>query len=315
MKYVRIGSSGLYSTQIIYGTALTIGTEILSQDKANELIKVAWDNGIRAFDTSNNYGNGMAEKLLGKALSFYDRQSYIISTKGSWQIGEGQYMSGLSRKHILFAIEKSLHNLNLEYIDIYYAHRYDTNVSMREIVFLFNELIRNGKIRYWATSEWPESALTECFDLCDKYNLERPIGDQFIYSFLVRKAENNGVIEFCVNNGYGMLGFSPLAQGILTGKYIEEIPENSRIAKSESLNYDKTKNFMIGNEHLVHQFVLICRKYNIKPVHAAVRWVIRHGVIPVIGASKSEQIIDNIKSLEINIPNDFWSELEEINKL
>ena len=312
MEYVRMGNSGLKLTAVTFGTALTIGTESMDQNFADALIDQAWNLGIRSFDVSNNYGHGGAEILVGKSLQKYPREEYVISTKGSWPIGDTPYHRGLSRKHILWAFDESLKRMGMDYVDIYYAHRYDSETSMEEIVRTFNFLIFSGKIRYWATSEWPVEALQECHKVCDKLNLEKPIIEQCIYSFAVRKTESNGVKDFCEKNKVGMLGFSPLCQGLLTGKYRNGIPEGSRVAKREQLNYDKTLKFYAQNKERIDKYLETCDQYKIRPVDAALQWGIRKHIYPVLGASKPEQLVDTLSGLNVSIPNEFWAELELI---
>lgn len=311
MNYIRVGKSGLKLTEITFGSALTIGTEFNDKNRIQELVDTAWDLGIRSFDTSNNYGN--AEILLSKALEKYNREEYVISTKGSWPIGEAPYHKGLSRKHILWAFEESLKKMELNYVDIYYAHRYDEEVPMEEIVKTFNYLINIGKIRYWATSEWPLEALIECHEVCDRYKLEKPILEQSIYSFAIQKIEKNGIKEFCDKNGVGILGFSPLAQGLLTGKYKNgKIPKDSRIAKSEKINYSKTINIYEQNRKRIDKFLEICEQYSLNESSVALQWGIRKKIYPVMGASKPEQLLENVKGLELELPNEIWKKLEEI---
>lgn len=312
MEFVRLGNSGLKISEITFGSALTIGTENLDIEYAQKMIDTAWKCGIRSFDVSNNYGYGKAEKLVGIALKKYPRDEYVISTKGSWPIGDGVYHKGLSRKHILWAFEESVKRLDIDYVDIYYAHRYDSEVSMLEICRTFNYLINKGVIRYWATSEWPLAALKECHEVCEKYNLEKPIVEQFIYSYALIKSETNGVKGFCDSNDVGTLGFSPLCQGYLTGKYKHGIPLDSRIAKSDKIDYHKTINFYNQNKDRIDHFLTVADKYNISGSHLAIRWCIRKKIYPVLGASKPEQLVDNVKALDIDIPNDVWNELENL---
>ena len=313
MKYVRMGTSGLKLTEVTFGSALTIGTERLESEYANMLIDTAWDLGIRSFDVSNNYGNGNAERLVGAALKKYSREEYVVSTKGSWPIGDSPYHKGLSRKHILWAFEESMQRMGLEYVDIYYAHRFDSETSMEEIVRTFNSLIQSGRIRYWATSEWPKEALEQCHQVCERLNMEKPIIEQCIYSFAVRKAETNGVKEFCDANSVGMLGFSPLCQGILTGKYRNGVPSDSRMAKSELLHYDKTKNFYMQNQSRIDGFFDVCDQFDVRPVDIAIQWGIRQRIYPVLGASKPEQLRDTLSSMDKEFPEALWKELEKIN--
>lgn len=312
MNYVRIGKSGLKTTELVFGSALTIGTEIMNEMDSEALIDKAWELGIRTFDVSNNYGYGGAERLVGKALDKYPREEYVLITKGSWPIGDTPYHKGLSRKHILWAFEESLKKLNKDYVDIYFAHRYDPEVPMEEIVRTFNWLINTGKVRYWATSEWPLAALQECLAVCEKLNMEKPITEQFIYSFAVQKSVTNGVKDFCDEHGIGTMGFSPLCQGYLTGKYRNGVPEGSRIAKSDQINYDKTKNFYVQNKERIDGFLAICDELKVDYVAAALQWCIRQHIYPVFGSSKVSQLEANVKAIEKELPEELWTKLSEI---
>lgn len=312
MNYVRMGKSGLKLTEITFGSALTIGTESMDVSFARELIQTAWSLGIRSFDVSNNYGMGNAEIIVGEVLKDFPREEYIVSTKGSWPIGDTPYHRGLSRKHILWAFDESMKRMGLDYVDIYYAHRYDPETSMEEIVRTFNYLIGTGRVRYWATSEWPREALEECHAICDKLGLEKPVLEQCIYSFAVRKAESNGVKDFCEMNQVGMLGFSPLCQGLLTGKYKNGVPKDSRVAKSKALNYDKTMNFYKQNKERIDGFLKECEEYDICPTDVAIQWGIRKNIYPVLGASKPIQLEQTVKGLETNVPKELWDKLERI---
>lgn len=312
MEYVRMGKSGLKLTEVTFGSALTIGTESMDQKYADKMIDKAWELGIRSFDVSNNYGMGGAETLVGKSLQRYPHEEYVVSTKGSWPIGDTPYHRGLSKKHILWAFEESMKRMGLEYVDIYYAHRYDPEVPMEEIVRTFNYLINTGRVRYWATSEWPADALKECHEVCDKLGMEKPVIEQCIYSFAVRKTETNGVKDFCDSNGVGMLGFSPLCQGLLTGKYRNGIPADSRVAKSEILHYDKTMNFYNQNKERIDKYMEICDSYKLRPTDVAIKWGIRKGIYPVLGASKPEQLEDTLSGLNTEISDEIWEIFEEI---
>ena len=308
MNYQKLGISGLYITDVTYGTALTIGVESSDQKYSDELIDEAWNLGVRSFDTSDNYGN--AEVLLGKSLQRYNRQDFVVSSKGSWPIGEGPYYKGLSRKHIKYAFEKTYERLGLNYIDIYYAHRYDAEVPMEEIVRVYNELIRSGKILYWGTSEWPKEKLEECHKVCDELGLEKPIVEQFLYSYAVRKAENNGVIDFCKDKGVGTMGFSPLCQGLLTGKYKNGIPKDSRINKKEKINYFKTENFYEQNRNRIEKFFEICDKYNADYTSTALKFCLKMGVLPVLGASKVGQLSNSLNKIDEDITEELFEELK-----
>lgn len=313
MKYVRIGNSGLKITELTFGSALTIGTENCTERYAAELLDTAWNLGIRSFDTSNNYGYGEAEKLVGRALSKYPRHEFVLSSKGSWPIGESPYEKGLSRKHILWAFGESIKRLGVDYVDIYYAHRYDPETPIEEVVRTYNWLISEGKIRYWATSEWPLESIKECHAICEKLGMEKPIIEQSIYSYALRKFETLGVKKYCDDNGIGTLGYSPLCQGYLTGKYKEGIPENSRIAKSELLKYNKTPNFYTQNKERIDFFLSTCEKYNVDGTAVALQWCLKRKIYPVFGASKKEQLEYNVDAINVELPEALWTELENFN--
>ena len=312
MNYIRLGNSGLKITELTLGSALTIGTEIMDSTYAEALVDKAWELGIRSFDVANSYGNGHAEILLGQCLKKHPREEYVLFTKGSLPIGPTPYHKGLSRQHIIWAFNNSLKRLNAEYVDVYFAHRYDPEVPMEEIVRTFNMLIMSGKALYWGVSEWPYEALDECIRTCDRLGLERPITEQFIYSFAVQKHVKSGYKNTCSQYGMGTMGFSPLCQGYLTGKYKNNIPSDSRIAKSDAIDYQKTKNFYPQNKNRIDSFLSICDKYNADYVAVAIQWCLRNDICPVFGSSKIEQIEKNVNALYIKVPDEIWAELSEV---
>lgn len=312
MDWLQIGNSGLKVTQITYGTALTIGVENNSKEFAKEMIDTAWSLGIRSFDTADSYGEGNTELLLGYALQNKPRDEFVLSSKTGQQNSNGPFGKGLSRKHIISNIDKTLEHLQTPYIDLYYAHRPDPEVNILEIARTFNDLIRQGKILHWGTSEWSVEQLQELFDICDKYNLEKPITEQAIHSFAVQKVYQNGVYDFCKSNNLGLFGYSPLCQGFLTGKYQNGIPENSRIAKSDQLNYNKTKNFYEQYKERIDHFLKICKKFDVNSTHVALLYSLRQGILPILGSSKPEQLVKNIDGLfdlEKKLDLTFWQEL------
>jgi len=312
LPYRQVGRSGLHLSVLTFGSALTVGTEDTRISYAQSLIDQAWQVGIRSFDTSNNYGLGVAESLVGQALRKYPREEYVLATKGSWPIGPTPYHRGLSRKHILWAFEQSLRRLGAEYVDLYYAHRYDPETPMAEVVRTFNRLLDAGKIRYWATSEWPVEALEECHAVCDRFGLEAPIAEQCIYSYAVSRTDTNGVRAFCESRGIGVLGFSPLAQGLLTGKYRHGIPADSRIAKSAQIGYDKTAKIYEQNRARIDHFTAACERHGVSGAQAALQWVLRRGVLPVVGASHPQQLEESAAAVTVDIPEAFWADLSSV---
>jgi aryl-alcohol dehydrogenase-like predicted oxidoreductase len=309
-SFVRVGRSGLKLSSLTFGSALTIGTENVDPGFSREMVSTAWNLGIRSFDTSNNYGMGKAESLLGQTLKKFPRDEFVLATKGSWPVGSHAYSKGLSRKHIYSAFDQSMARLGMAYIDIYYAHRYDPEVPMEEIVRSYNHLIGSGRVLYWATSEWPVEALIECHEVCDRLGLEKPILDQFIYSYAINRVDVNGVRDFCDAKGVGMLGFSPLAQGLLTGKYRDGIPLGSRISKRDEISYDTTQKIYDQNKARIDFFVKACQELGVAGSHAALQWVLRRGVLPVLGASRPAQLEENVQALKTPISEEFWARVD-----
>lgn len=311
MEFNKVGKSGVSLTSLTFGTALTLGTEVTGSRRASKLLETAWNLGIRSFDTANNYGHGRAEALLGRVLRGYPRGEFVVATKGGWATGGSPYQQGLGRKNLYSALSSSLHRLDLKYIDVYYAHRYDPSVAMEDIVRTFNYMIREGKILHWATSEWPLSALIECHNVCDQLGLEKPIMEQFNYSFAINKQDHNGVREFCNQAGIGMLGYSPLGQGILTGKYRSAVPQSSRIAKASQLQYDKTEKILHQYMSAINFFLETCEEFEVEGAAVALQWVLRRGVLPVVGASTPEQLESNVNALGVFVPQELWSKLDD----
>ena len=309
-EHTRLGNSGLEISPLVYGSALTIGTERVDQGFSDMIIDSLWDLGIRTFDTSNNYGAGRSETLLGKSLQKYPRHDYVLSTKGSWALGQGLNESGLGRKHLFDSIDNSLNRLGVDFIDVYYAHRFYEIISMEQIIANFNLLISKGKILHWGVSEWPLSALEECFEICNKTGMEGPIVQQNIYSYAIHPSRENGLLKFAKEHGMGFIGYAPFAQGLLTGKYLHGIPEGSRIDKAESIGYFKTANIQEQIKDKVLTFLNLTSRYELNPTHAAIAWVRREGVVPLFGASSREQVLENLESLSFQAPNDFWIDLD-----
>jgi aryl-alcohol dehydrogenase-like predicted oxidoreductase len=307
--YVPLGDSGLEISKLVFGTALTIGTERVDQMFSDEMIELLWEGGIRTFDTSNNYGEGKAELLLGKSLKKYPRHDLVLTTKGSWPVGSDLNSSGLGRKHIFNSLENSLIRLDMDFIDVYFAHRFSEGISLEQIVRTFNSLITQGKILHWGVSEWPLSALEECFKVCERNGLEGPVVQQNVFSYALHPSRENGLLQFANDHGMGFIGYSPLAQGALTGKYLSGIPKDSRIDKEETIGYFKTRSLHEQVKEQILKFLNITHKYELNPTHAAIAWVLKEGIVPLFGASSKEQILENLKALDFSAPKEFWSEL------
>jgi aryl-alcohol dehydrogenase-like predicted oxidoreductase len=304
---LQVGNSGLFVSELIFGTALTVGTEITHQRSVDELIHRAFDLSVTSFDTASNYGEGNAEVMLGKSLKHFERQDYVLMTKAGWPSDKDKNFQGMGRKNIIHSVEKSLKSLKMDYIDVLFSHRFVKEISIEELVVTMNNLIKEGKILHWGTSQWPVEALNECGEICEKLGLEKPIVEQPVYSFIARDIDRNGVREYCENNKIGIFGFSPLAQGILSGKYQNGIPRSSRIEKGNKLNYTKTTDILLQNKIKVQGFLDSCRLFGVNPISASLQFSRRNGVIPIVGSTDVKQIEENVQAARADVPIEFWN--------
>ncbi|MFM8965252.1 MAG: aldo/keto reductase, partial [Actinomycetota bacterium] len=218
MEYRRLGSSGMYVSEITYGNWITHGSQV-EQDSAIKCVRAALDNGITTFDTADVYAGTRAETVLGKALKGVKRESYELLTKAYWPTGPGKNDRGLSRKHIIESVNASLKRLQTDHIDLYQMHRFDFETPLEESLSAFDDLIRQGKVFYIGFSEWTSDQIQAALKIQDARGYTRFISSQPQYSMLWRVIESK-VVPTCEANGIGQIVWSPIAQGALTGKYL-----------------------------------------------------------------------------------------------
>src|SRR3954469_8242153 len=217
MNYRHLGASGLRVSEIALGSWLTYGGTV-EDDSAVACIHRAFEQGVNFFDTANVYRRGEAEKVVGRARAGIDRDDYVLATKVYFPMGEGPNDRGLSRKHIMEQCNASLRRLGTDYIDLYQCHRYDTETPLEETLRALDDLVSQGKVLYVGVSEWSATQISDAVYMAREYNLDRIVSNQPIYNMLTRYIERD-VIPLCEREGIGQVVFSPLAQGILTGKY------------------------------------------------------------------------------------------------
>ncbi len=313
MKYRNLGKSGLKVSEISLGSWLTYGNSV-EKERAVKTIDKAYDLGINSFDTANVYATGAAEKIVGPALNNYPRESYVLATKAYWPMGDGPNDKGLSRKHVYEQVHKSLKRLNHDYVDIFYCHRFDQNTPLEETLRTIDDLVRQGKILYAGVSEWAAHQIVEGLRVQDKYLLDHIVVNQPIYNMFNRYIEDN-VVPTIQNNGMGLIVFSPLAQGLLTGKYRkdQEIPEDSRAADPSSNTWIKD---MLNDTNLekVEKLINIADKLNISMPQLALAWILHQPGITsaLIGASKPEQVEENVKAVDVELSDDILDNIDEI---
>jgi voltage-dependent potassium channel beta subunit len=310
MQYRKLGNSGLKVSEISLGSWLTYGGYV-GEDPAVRSIEQAYDLGVNFFDTANVYERGEAEQVMGKVLSAYPRESYVLATKVFGKMGEGPNDRGLSRKHIKEQAEASLRRLNADYIDIYYCHRFDTETPLEETLRALDDLVTQGKVLYIGVSEWTPAQIVEAYALADKLLLDKLIVNQPVYNMFNRYIEKD-IIPLGETKGFGQVVFSPLAQGLLTGKYRagQPIAADSR---ASSKNWDE-KQLNEASLHKVAQLSSIADELGIKVSQLAIAWILRQNNVSsaLVGASRPEQVIENCNASGIILTDDVLSSIETI---
>lgn len=312
MNYRKLGGSGLKVSEISLGSWLTYGGYV-ERENAENAIRTAYDLGINFFDTANVYERGAAEELVGKVLKEYPRESYVLATKVFWPMGDGPNDRGLSRKHVMEQAHASLKRLGHDYVDIYYCHRHDPETPIYETLRAIDDLIRQGKVLYVGVSEWQASQIAEAVGVADRYLLDRIVVNQPKYNMFERYIEKE-VIPVSERSGIGQVVFSPLAQGLLTGKYTSasDIPQDSRAAKLDWVRNGITEEKIAK----VKQLAGIAAELGISVGNLALAWILRQPNVAsaLIGASRPEQVTENAKASGIALSEDVLTRIEEILK-
>jgi aryl-alcohol dehydrogenase-like predicted oxidoreductase len=308
MKYRQLGSSDLKVSEIILGSWLTYGGGVERQH-AEACIHKAFDVGINAIDTANVYGRGAAESLLGEVLQGIDRGSYILATKVYFPMSDTD--QGLSAAQIHKQIDASLQRLRTDYVDLYQCHRYDVNTPLEETMSALTDVVRQGKARYIGFSEWSPAQIQAALNLP---NVEKFVSSQPQYSMLVRKPEAE-VFPLCAANGIGQIVWSPLGQGVLTGKYKpgEAPPQDSRAAN------DQMNGFMqdLRSDRIlsaVQNLKPIAQRLNLTMAQLALAWVLRDERVSstIIGASRPEQVVDNAGASGVRLSEEILREIDQV---
>ena len=313
MLYRKLGHTGLKVSEISLGSWLTYGNAT-EQETAEKTIDRAYELGINFFDTANAYARGAAEQIVGKVLDKYPRESYVLATKVFFPMGDGPNDRGLSRKHVLESAHASLKRLGKEYVDILYCHRPDPETPVAETLRAFDDLMRQGKVLYMGISEWSAEQMREALHIADARLYDRIVVNQPQYSMLQRQIEKD-IIPLGEKEGIGQVVFSPLAQGVLTGKYKPgaALPEGSRAT-------DPKQNMWIGNfltEEVLGKVVSlgkIADELGITMSQLALAWVLRQSNVAsaLVGASRPEQMDANASASGIVLEKDVLARIDEI---
>ncbi|PNY80913.1 aldo/keto reductase family protein [Deinococcus koreensis] len=311
MDYRNLGRSGLKVSEVSLGGWVTFGQSVNDESMVREIVTAAYDQGVNFFDQADIYAKGRSEELMGAALREFPRHTLVVSSKVYWPMSDHVNDQGLSRKHILESVNGSLKRLGTDYLDIYFAHRYDENVPMDEIVMAFDQVIRDGKALYWGTSMWPAARIAEAVEFAKAHGLHGPVTEQPEYSMINRDRVEKDILPYTEKAGVGLVVWSPLAMGLLTGKYDAGKPEGARLSENESWG----KNFLTEeNIQKVRDLKPIADELGITRAQLALAWALRQkGVSSVItGATRVEQITDTVKAAGVKLDADVQRRIEEI---
>lgn len=308
MEYRRIGKSGLKVSMISIGGWLTAGS-VVDESKFHQILHGAFERGVNFLDLADIYARGEAEVVCGRFLVDYPRHQLVLSSKCFWPMSEGINDRGLSRKHIVESVEKTLRRLGTDYLDLYFCHRFDPDSPLDETIRAMEDLIRQGKILYWGTSVWSSSQLREANRIAGHYNAYQPIVEQPMYNLYERGIELE-VMPTVKDLGMGLVVWSPLAGGVLTGKYSEGIPKGTRGDTTHWLDAWLDEESQKKNQ----RFVQLAREVGVKPGQLALAWILKHPEISsvITGATSIEQLNENLDVLSFDLSDEVFHQLNSI---
>jgi voltage-dependent potassium channel beta subunit len=313
MEYRRLGRSGLKVSALSIGAWLTYGSDRLAQDQSAACLRTAIENGINFIDCADVYAYGRAETAVGEVIKDYERSTLVLSTKAYWQMNKEDVNDrGLSRKHLFESVEKSLKRFGTDYIDIFFCHRYDTESETEETVRALSDLVTQGKILYWGTSMWSAAQIQEAVGIARATNSYAPVTEQSLYNMLDREQVEGEVQDVCEKHGIGLVVFSPLAQGVLTGKYNEGIPDDSRAKNVDQAWF--AKQIDSGRIERVKKLTTLANDLGVTPSALALAWAMKHKCVSsvITGATKPEQVFENLKALDVKLSGELDNRIEAI---
>lgn len=314
MQYRRLGDAGVKLSEIGLGGWLTFGNA-LEAAQGRAVMDRGFDLGINFFDTANAYGRGRCEAMWGELLAGRRRDGYVLATKVYFPMGDGPNDRGLSRKHVIEQCHASLRRLRTDYVDLYQCHRFDVETPLEETVRAMDDLIRQGKVLYWGFSEWSAAQIEQCLRACSEGGHSRPKGSQPQYSLIHRNIERD-VLPLCKQAGIGQVVWSPLGQGILTGKYKpgQEPPADSRASDDRQNAFIKDRLADRALLEKVQRLAPIADERGMSLSQLALAWVLRRGEVTscIVGATRPEQLEENAKASGLQLDAQTVRRMEEI---
>lgn len=311
MRYRSLGRCGTRVSEFGLGGWTTFGDSVADEATIRAILETAFAVGINFFDMADIYGTGQTERAMGEVLRDFPRHELVLSSKVHFPMSDDVNDRGLSRKHIMESIDKSLKRIGTDYLDIYFCHRFDKNTPMEETARAMDDLVHQGKVLYWGTSEWTGDQLGEVHRICDHRNLYAPQVEQPQYSLLARAKFEQDVRPVAADKGMGLVVWSPLAFGILTGKYDKGLAPGSRLAQ---IGWLREAYYQEEAVEPARRFKPIADKVGCTRAQLALAWVVgQPGVSSVIlGATRVEQLKENLEALKLEIPDDTRAALDEI---
>lgn len=316
MEYRKVGKWGLKVSEVSLGTWLTFGNQ-LDLNATRQVVRYAVENGINFIDTAEAYANGIAESMLGMILKEYRREDLVISTKIFWG-GDGPNQKGLSRKHLLEGTWNSLKRLQLDYVDILYCHRPDPEVPMEEVVWTMDQIVRSGLAFYWGTSEWSAQEIESAWNVAKELNCIPPVVEQPQYNLIFKKRVEEEYAPLYEKYGIGTTIWSPLASGVLSGKYLEGIPQGSRLDRWPWLKKTMEERGIFEEETTkkLKRLKEIAEGIGATMSQLSIAWCLKnpHVSSVILGVSSLDQLKENIKATEVKekITEEIYKELNSL---
>lgn len=310
MPYRNAGRCGLKLSSLSLGGWTTFGGTVKDFTSVRSILRLAYEAGINFFDIADIYAKGESERIMGGALKDFPRHELVISSKVFWPMSDDVNDRGLSRKHILESVNKSLQRIGTDYLDIYFCHRYDPETPVEETVRIMDDLIHHGKILYWGTSEWTAEQIQEAMDVCDQGGYYRPQIEQPQYSLLAREKFEDNVRPKAQEHGMGLVTWSPLASGMLTGKYDNGISEG-RLSRIDWL---RETFYTEQNVERVRNMKVLADELECTRGQLALAWLLNQpGMTSVIlGATSIEQLQENLSCLKVPMTEDVDKALKKL---
>jgi voltage-dependent potassium channel beta subunit len=302
MPYRRLGQAGLKVSLLSFGSWVSFGSQ-LDTGRARDCLAAAYEGGVNFFDNAESYAAGESERIMGQAIAElgWRRSSYVISTKFFWGLGDDvNTRFTLNRKYLLEAIDRSLERLGLDHVDLVFCHRPDPDTTVEEVVWACSDIVASGKAHFWGTSEWPADDIRAAWEIAERHHLRKPVMEQPQYNLFERRKVERSYARLYDEIGLGLTTWSPLASGLLTGKYLDGVPEGSRASLP---GYEWLGNMLTSGERdeQVRELVGIATDIDASLAQLAIAWCARNPRVSTVitGASRVEQVQENLGALEV----------------